>query len=168
MATKPMQLKCKITLNDDLSYKVVSQMFDGTQFDLLASEYDFKTNEPFLPSKRTVDGWLYVQQESQQSSRVSITLPKPSVIHGHNLTVHELSLMPRHATIADFGGEKKSASESVTKVVADTVDAVKMSMNAPIENPPAGPNTGKSGKVVKKKRTTKKKKTSKKKAVKSG
>jgi hypothetical protein len=145
MASKPMQLKCKITLQDDRSFKAVAQMFDGTQFDLQVAEYDFKVNEAFLPSKRTVDGWIYVQQESQQGSRVYITLPKPSIAHGHHLTVHELSLMPRNASIDDFGA-KKTASGAI---IADTVDSVKLGLKLPPAKPPSGPNTGKSGKVKK-------------------
>lgn len=102
MATKPMKLKCKITLENDHTFTVNSKMYDGTQFKLTANRYEFNLNEDFLPSKRTVDGWIYVEQNSQQGERVYVTLPQPTIEHGRHLVVHALDLMPRYASIEDF------------------------------------------------------------------
>jgi len=117
MATKPMKLRCKITLEDNHTFTAHSKMFDGTPFKLLVSEYDFKLNGEFLPSKRTVDGWVYVHQESQQHDRVYITLPKATIEHGYHLVVSQFDLMPRQASIEDFKPKE--------------VEALKVSMGMP-------------------------------------
>lgn len=114
MAAKPMKLRCKIALENDHTFTAHARMFDGTPFKLIVAEYDFKLNEDFLPSKRTVDGWLYVQQESQQHDRVYVTLPKATIEHGHHLVVSQLDLMPRQASIDDF---KPKSVESLASVM---------------------------------------------------
>lgn len=134
MAQKPMKLRCTITLENDRTFTVNSKMFDGTPFRLVVSEYDIQLNQEFLPSRRTVNGWLYVQHEAEQYERAYITLPKPTINHGHNIVVNKYDLMPRYGvTIDDFK--------------AKDVEAKKMEMDMPPVNPPAGPNTGVSQKT---------------------
>ena len=115
MATKPMKLRCTITLENDHTFTVHSKMYDGTPFKLTVAEYDCKLNEDFLPSKRTVTGWIYVDQVSQQHDQVYITLPKPTVEHGHHLLVSSNDLMPRYVSIEDFN-PKVETSASVQSV----------------------------------------------------
>lgn len=99
---KEMKLQGRIHLEDDRSLTFSSVMFDGTPFSLRVDQFDIEKNDEFLPSRRTVDGWLFVQQEAQQESRVYLTLPKPTIQFGKQVVVRNLQLMPRNVTLADF------------------------------------------------------------------
>ncbi len=103
---KPMKLKGYIELHDDRSLFFHGTLIDGTSFSVQADQFDVELNEDFRPSKRRVEGWLFVQQEAQQGNRVYLTLPKPSLQYGRQILVDELQLMPRHATLADFGAKQ--------------------------------------------------------------
>ena len=103
---KPMKLKGRIRFETDRTLVFYGQLYDRTPFSLRVDQFDVEMNEPFLPSKMTVDGWLFVQQESRQDTRVYITLPKPTIQFGHHILVHHLELMPLNATIDDFMSKK--------------------------------------------------------------
>ena len=109
---KPMKLKGFLRLEKDRSIAFEGSLYDGSSFSITPTQHDIELSEEFLPRKMRVPGWLYVQQESKQGDRVYITLPKPSIQHGHHVLVRELELMPRTATLADFGA--KSKPEGVT------------------------------------------------------
>jgi len=114
---RPMKLKGRIVLNDDATMTFRSTLYDGTQFSLTVTEHDIQKNVSFRHDRRTVDGWLYVQQESQQDTRVYLTLPKPTVEFGKQILVNEVQLMPRQSSAADFGAKKKKAPKKKAGVV---------------------------------------------------
>ena len=97
-----MKLRGRIYLEDDRTLTVHSMSFDEHPFDMPVDQFDVELNEPFKPSQRWVDGWLFVQQEAQQGSVVYLTLPKPTIAHGKQVTVRDLQLMPRQSNIDDF------------------------------------------------------------------
>ncbi len=106
MSVKEMKLQGQITLENDHSMTFSGVFYDSTPFSLRVDQFDVERNEEFLPSRRTVNGWLYVQQEAQQADRVYLTLPKPTIQFGKQVVVRDLQLMPRSATIADFHPQK--------------------------------------------------------------
>ncbi|GAG24076.1 unnamed protein product [marine sediment metagenome] len=99
---KQMKLRGTVTLEDDRSLTFRGNLFDETPFDLIVDKHDVHTNDDFRPTKRTVMGWMYVVQESKQGSRCALTLPKPTLQYGRQVTVRELDLMPRDVSIEDF------------------------------------------------------------------
>lgn len=105
---RPMKLKGKVQLETDRQLIFHGELYDHTPFSLKVDQFDIELNELFRPSKMTVDGWLFVQQEARQDSRVYVTLPKPTIQFGSHVLVHQLSLMPINATLADFGVQKLS------------------------------------------------------------
>lgn len=108
---KPMKLKGIIQKdNDALTFH--GTLHDNSPFSVNISEHDVVLNEPFTHEKNRVDGWLFIQQEAQQDNRVYVTLPKPSLQHGHHVLVHEYQLMPREASLADFGAQKKPKGQT--------------------------------------------------------
>ena len=108
---KPMKLKGFLRLNQDRSILFEGNLYDGSSFSITPTQHDYELSEEFMPKKLRVPGWLYVQQESQQGDRVYVTLPKPSLQHGHHVLVRDLQLMPRSVSLADFRPEKKKAAE---------------------------------------------------------
>ena len=104
--SKEMKLQGRILLENDHSLTFSSELYDSTPFSLRVDQFDIEKNEDFLPSRRTVDGWLYVRQEAQQGDLVYLTLPKPTIQFGKQITVRDIRLMPRNATLADFGAQK--------------------------------------------------------------
>lgn len=108
MAVKDMKLRGTIYLEDDLTFTFRGEQFDHTPFSLMVDQFDVERNEEFLPSRRTVSGWLFVQQEAQQGDRVYLTLPKPTIQFGKQVVVSALNLMPRNATLADFGAQTEA------------------------------------------------------------
>ena len=102
---KKMKLKGRILLNSEMIYS--STMHDGTPFSMAVDQYDVQLNEE-LTQGNTVDGWLFVVQEGQQSDRCSITLPKPTLQCGKQIIVKDLQLMPLNVTIDDFNPKKSS------------------------------------------------------------
>lgn len=115
---RPMKLRGRIVLNDDATMTFRSTLYDDTPFSLTVTEHDIEKNAIFRTDRRTVDGWLYVQQESQQDTRVYLTLPKPTLEYGKQILVNELQLMPRQTSLADFRPEKKKAKKSTKKKTA--------------------------------------------------
>lgn len=117
--TREMKLKGHIMLENNRSLTFTGEMYDHTPFSLTVDQFDIEMNEEFMPSKRTVRGWLYVTQEAQQGSRVYLTLPKPTIQFGKQVVVHELKLMPRIVTLADFGAQTKDLGR---KMPSQTVE----------------------------------------------
>jgi len=111
-----MKLKGYIELQDDRSLVFHGTMIDQSPFSIRVDQFDVELNENFRPTKRRVQGWLFVQQEAQQNNRVYLTLPKPSLQHGHQIVVDELQLMPRSATLADFGAKSKPVGQKIPAV----------------------------------------------------
>lgn len=100
-----MKLRGRVYLEDDRTLTFHSMSYDEHPFNMPVDQFDVELNEPFKPSQRWVDGWLFVQQEAQQGSVVYLTLPKPTIAHGKQVTVRDLQLMPRHSSIDDFIGK---------------------------------------------------------------
>lgn len=99
---KRMKLKGRIRLDDDNSMYFSSTLHDKTGFSLLVTQYDVELNDSFTDKEKTVDGWLYVTQEAQQDSRCYLTLPKPVLIYGKQIVVHEHQLLAQGLTIENF------------------------------------------------------------------
>lgn len=97
-----MKLKGTVKQESDGSYVFTGKLYDGTLFNLTAGNYDLQLNEGFTIKKPIVEGWLYVVKESQQADRCYITLPKPTIQYGRNITVSEFDLMRPGATLDDF------------------------------------------------------------------
>ena len=101
-----MKLKGIVQREADASLTFHGTLHDNSTFEIRVSEHDVELNEPFKRNKNRVEGWLFIVQEAQQFDRVYITLPSPSLQHGHHVLVHELQLMPVNASIADFEAKK--------------------------------------------------------------
>lgn len=112
--TKDMKLKGTITLENNRTVTFTGEMYDHTPFTLNVDQFDIEMSEDFLPSRRTVRGWLFVTQEAQQGSRVYLTLPKPTIQFGKQVVVHELKLMPRQATLAQFGAQSQTVGKTLS------------------------------------------------------
>ena len=82
-------------------------------------QFDVQMNEEFLPSKTTVTGFLFVQQEAQQGDICYLTLPKPCLPYGRQITVHSLQLMDKNVTIDSFNPKKKSAPNKPSQVKSE-------------------------------------------------
>jgi hypothetical protein len=126
---KLMKLRGQVRLNMDRTFDYLGELYDGTQFEVRVDIHDFELNDDFTPDNYQVDGWLYVVQEAQQGDRCALTLPKPHITFGKQVTANELQLMPRVSSIADFrpqvsGGKVKSAKVEHGKVVEVPTDAV--------------------------------------------
>ena len=121
---RPMKLRGRIYLENNRTLTFHATSFDGTPFQITVDQFDVELNESFTPKKRWVDGWLMVQQEAQQNDIVYITLPKPSITHGHQMSVRDLQLMPRQASIDDF--QHKSQALKGTKIPAPSNDEVEL------------------------------------------
>lgn len=101
---RPMKLK-GIIQKDDGVLIFHGSLHDNSPFSIQVDENNIELNQPFTKDKNRVEGWLFIQQEGQQGTRVYITLPSPSLQHGHHVLVHEFQLMPLGATLADFGAK---------------------------------------------------------------
>ena len=102
MFAQRMKMKGTIQLNLDHSLTFRGKLYDGTPFDLTVGKYDVQLNEDFKPSKMTVDGFLFVMKESQQADRCYLTLPKPTIQFGRQVTVSEYDLSPPNVSLDDF------------------------------------------------------------------
>jgi hypothetical protein len=98
---KLMKLKGKISSGDKGWYVFHGTLYDNTVFSVSVREHDVFLNES-LDRNSSVDGWLYVEEQSRQGNRVSVQLPQPSIQYGRNISVHEYILMPRSTSIEDF------------------------------------------------------------------
>jgi hypothetical protein len=113
VSVKPMKLKGHIRLEDDLTLVFESTVYDGGKLSINPRVTDVQLNGAFANKKKRVEGWVHVQQESQQGNIVYIKLPAPSIQHGHYTIVNENQLMPRVATLEDFGAKKKPKGVTV-------------------------------------------------------
>lgn len=107
MTTSAKKLRGTISLEQDRSLKFHSNLYDGTPFELRVDQFDVQINEDFKPSRTTVMGFLFVQQEAQQGEVCYLTLPKPTLSYGKQITVKSLQLMSRDVTIESFNPTKK-------------------------------------------------------------
>lgn len=106
-----MKLRGTISLETDRSLKFHGNLYDGTPFELQVDQFDVQMNEEFRPSRTTVTGFLFVQQEAKQSDICYLTLPKPTLNFGRQISVRDLQLMPREISIAAFNPKKKTPSK---------------------------------------------------------
>ena len=105
-----------ISLESDRSLKFSSKLYDGTSFSLNVDQVDVQLNEDFRPSKTVVTGFLFVQQEAQQSDICYLTLPKPTLNYGRQITVKSIQLMPREVSIKNFNPQKKNVKKETVQV----------------------------------------------------
>jgi len=101
------KLSGTISLELDRSLKFHSTLYDGTIFELRVDQFDVQINEDFRPSRTVVTGFLFVQQEAQQGDVCYLTLPKPTINYGKQITVKNLQLMPREVSIESFKPQKR-------------------------------------------------------------
>lgn len=116
VSVKPMKLRGYIRLEDDLTLVFESTIYDGGEFSIKPLITDLELNGTFSKKKKRISGWAHVQQESQQGNIVYIKLPAPSIQHGYYTIVNEMQLMPRDATLKDFGAKKKPKGVTPAKV----------------------------------------------------
>jgi hypothetical protein len=119
---RAMKLRGIVQLEADRSLTFHSTLYDGSPVSLKVGQFDIETNEPFKPSKMRVDGWLFVQQEAQQNDVCYLTMPKPSLQHGHQITVKDIQLMPRDATIDDFRAKTNPKGTKLDKDGKEVVE----------------------------------------------
>lgn len=112
------KLKGTVSLEADRSLKFHGKLYDGTQFDLRVDQFDVQMSEEFLPSRTTVLGFLFVQQEAQQGDICYLTLPKPTLNYGKQISVKDIQLMPRDVKLADFKPVKKTVADKKKPPVA--------------------------------------------------
>lgn len=110
---KSMKLRGKIKLESDNMLSFHGEMFDGTPFSLNVDQFDVQLNEAFLPSKTTVDGFLFVVQEAEQGEVCYLTLPKPSITYGKHLSVKKHLLNSRHINIKDFNPQNPTSQNEL-------------------------------------------------------
>lgn len=137
--TKQMKLKGVIRLAEDGSKTFHSTLHDGTSFSLLVTEHDVELNDVLHWGNKQVEGWLFVVQEAKQDSRCYLTLPKPTINYGKQILVHELQLMPRNATIADFRPQRQGGAPVKVAPVEEEVAAPVEEEVAPVEEEVAAP-----------------------------
>lgn len=112
---KEMKLRCKVQpLDNTQRYKCTAELFDGTEFTVLAMEHEV-LHDDFEAEKSHADGWLMVVQEAQQGNLTSVTLPQPSDQHGRQVSVNKLDLMPRHVDIQAFNPQVKTQTKKAVK-----------------------------------------------------
>lgn len=114
---KSMKLRGRIYLEEDNSLRFSSTVYDGQSFDLRVTQFDVQMGGDFKPTKRHVDGFLFCDLEAQQGDVCYLTLPKPTLNYGRQITVKEHLLQPRSVTLEDF---KPSKREVVIEATAKT------------------------------------------------
>ena len=87
--------------------KFHSNLYDGTEFSLNVDKNDVQLNESLENSHR-VSGFLFVRQEAKQGDICYLTLPKPTLNYGKQISVKEHQLMPRKMSIEDFNPQNKN------------------------------------------------------------
>jgi len=105
---RAMKLKGRIHLQQDNSLRFESTVYDGQAFSLNVTQFDVQLGGAFKPSKRYVDGFLFCDCEAQQGDVCYLTLPKPTLNFGKQITVKEHLLQPRSAGIEDFKPTKRT------------------------------------------------------------
>jgi|SaaInlV_165m_DNA_3_1040750.scaffolds.fasta_scaffold105123_1 hypothetical protein len=133
---RQMKLRGRILLEDDRTLTFHSTLHDNSAFSMPVDQFDVELNDPFTSSKRTVDGWLMVQQEAQQGSVVYLTLPKPTIAHGKQIVVRDLQLMPRQSSIDDF--KKKIVGQKIPAPAPDpapVVEAASAATDVEVDDP---------------------------------
>lgn len=104
---KAMKLKGRVFLEKDRTLRFESTVYDGQTFSLKVSQFDVQLGGSFKPSKMYVDAHLFCVCEAQQGDVCYLTLPKPTINYGRQVTVKEHLLQPRDVSIEDFKPEKK-------------------------------------------------------------
>ena len=115
------KLRGTITLQKDHSLRFNGSLYDKTPFELNVDPFDIQLTEEFMPSKTTVMGYLFVQQEAQQGDICYLTLPKPNIKFGRQITVNSIYLMDRHVTIEAFRPTKKTPPNKSSQPAEETV-----------------------------------------------
>lgn len=110
--TKPMKLRGTVKLENNGRLTFHSTQADDSAFSVSVDQFDVQLNEEFLPSKITVEGFLFLTQNAEQHEICFCTMPKPSLTHGRNITVKKSMLSPRHISIKDFNPSTSSSEES--------------------------------------------------------
>ena len=110
--TKPMKLRGTVKLENDGRLTFHGTQADDSAFNVSVDQFDVQLNEEFLPSKTTVEGFLFVTQNAEQHEICFCTMPKPSLTHGRNISVRKSLLSPRNVNIKDFNPEVRSSSKS--------------------------------------------------------
>lgn len=101
------KLKGRIHLENDNSLRFDSTIYDGQSFSVNVSQFDVQLGGVFKPSKRYVDGFLFCDLEAQQGDVCYLTLPKPNIVHGKQVTVKEHLIQPRSVKLEDFQPSKR-------------------------------------------------------------
>lgn len=126
-----MKLQGRVFLEKDRTLRFESTIYDGQKFSLKVTQFDVALGGSFKPSKMYVDAHLFVVCEAQQGDVCYVTLPKPTIQHGRQVTIKEHLLQPRDVKLEDFKPEKKGgvvkkpepappATSDVEAVLADT------------------------------------------------
>lgn len=109
---KSMKLRAYIKLEDDGTMVARCKLYDETEFKVKVTKYDVHLNEEFTDEINEVTGFVGVTVLSTQDRRSYIQLPKPSLEHGHNVTVNKYMLQPYGASIEQFLGPGTSNAPS--------------------------------------------------------
>ena len=112
---RAMKLKGRIYLEQDKTLRFESTIYDGKPLSLRVTQFDVQLGGTFKPSKQFVDGFLFCDCEAQQGDVCYLTLPKPTLNHGRQVTVKEHLLQPRSSSIEDFNPQTKKAVSSKVK-----------------------------------------------------
>lgn len=110
---KQMKLKGRVHLELDKSLRFESTVYDGQVFNLNVSQFDVQLLDSFKPSQLYVDAYLFCDCEAQQGDVCYLTLPKPTLNFGKQISVKEHLLQPRNVTLNDFNPSTKSATKPV-------------------------------------------------------
>lgn len=102
-----LKMHCKLRQEKDGTVVATISLYDGTPCELTVDRHDIITNESFAPDKTEMDGWLIVHQEAVQADRSYLTLPKPSIQFGHQVTVSAHSLLPVDVSLKDFNPQTR-------------------------------------------------------------
>lgn len=99
---KLVRLRGTVRLEQNRSFTFTSSMHDGTPFHLTARPHDVQLAEEFLPSRMTVEGYLFVTSEAQQDTRHYLTLPVATDRYGKQVVVHDNTILPLKQTLEQF------------------------------------------------------------------
>lgn len=122
---KKMKLKGQVQRNkNELTF--ISTLWDGTSFSIPVTEEHLQLKEELTDANQNSEAVLYVLMEAQQDSRCYLTLPQPSLRHGHQVVVNRGQLLlfntpfvtakteePENKTLSKKEKKSKSSSEVV-------------------------------------------------------
>lgn len=104
-----MKLRGTVKLENNGRLTFQGTQADDSAFTVSVDQFDVQLNEEFLPSKTTVDGFLFLTQNAEQHDICFCTMPKPSLTHGRNISVKKSLLSPRNVSLKDFNPSSKKA-----------------------------------------------------------